>query len=133
LFNVTKQVVLAKEAHLAQTFHERFWGWMRRPTVGEEEALILIPCRAVHTCFLKFSLDILFTAADGQVLFTLAGFAPFRFSPFVRGSRMVVELPVGRLKQTHTVPGDRLVFYEELLRAERTVMNENPFSIFRGG
>lgn len=105
--------MLAREARVAQTFHERFWGWMRRPTVKEEEALILIPCQAVHTCFLKFCLDILFVAADGLVLFSLAGFPPFRFSPFVRGSKMVVELPAGRLKQTHTAPGDRLVFFEE--------------------
>ncbi|CEP66282.1 Protein of unknown function DUF192 [Moorella glycerini] len=110
IFNVTKQVVLAKEVRVARTFYERLLGWMGRPAVGEEEALVLLPCQAIHTCFLKFPLDVLFVAADGQVLFTLANLHPFRFSPLIRRSRLVVELPAGRLKQTNTRTGDRLVF-----------------------
>jgi uncharacterized membrane protein (UPF0127 family) len=112
IFNDTKQVVLAKKARLARTFYQRFSGWMGRPAVGEEEALVLLPCQAIHTCFLKFPLDVVFVAADGRVMFTLADLRPFRFSPFVRHSRLVIELPAGRLKQTGTGPGDRLVFAE---------------------
>lgn len=104
-------MVVARQVHLARTFYERFWGWMGRKIIGEEEALVLIPCRAIHTCFLKFPLDVLFVASDGQVLLTLTGLRPFRFSPYVRHAQLVVELPADRLAQTNTTIGDRLVFY----------------------
>lgn len=113
LFNTSKQIVLAENAQLAKNFQQRLRGWINRSGVGSGEALILMPCQAIHTCFLKFPLDALFVAANGQVLLTIASLAPFRFSPFVRSAKMVVELPVGRIKQTNTVPGDRLVLYDK--------------------
>lgn len=113
IFNASKQVVLARKIYHAHTFYRRFLGWMGRQAIDEEEALILSPCRAVHTCFLKFPLDVVFVAADGRVLLTLTALQPFRFSPYVRHSRMVIELPAGRLERTGTGPGDRLVFAEK--------------------
>ncbi|WP_258359141.1 DUF192 domain-containing protein [Moorella sulfitireducens] len=112
ILNVTRQAVLAKKARLARTFFQRFSGWMGRRATGMEEALVLFPCQVIHTCFLKFHLDVVFVDAEGRVLFTLADLPPFRFSPFIRNARAVIELPAGRLEQTGTAPGDRLVFVD---------------------
>jgi len=110
LLNLTKQVTLATRVSVGRTFCQRLRGWIGRATVAEQEALVLAPCRSVHTCFVRFPIDVVFLAADGEVVLTLPGMRPFSFSPYVRRAELVVELAAGRLVSTNTAVGDRLVF-----------------------
>ncbi|SMB94864.1 hypothetical protein SAMN00808754_1127 [Thermanaeromonas toyohensis ToBE] len=111
LWNLTKQVVLAHQVRLACTFKERFKGWMGKQKLEDGEALLLYPCKGIHTWFLRFPLDILFLSKEGKVLLALKNFPPFRFSPWVLSSQAVVELPAGRILATNTSVGDKLVLY----------------------
>ncbi|MGB9921072.1 MAG: DUF192 domain-containing protein [Moorellales bacterium] len=113
LFNASKGTVLADQVTFAGSFGRRLRGWMGRASVGRGEALVLMPCRSVHTWFMRFPIDVLFLAPDGEVVLTLPEIRPFCFGPYVPRAAMAVELPSGRLAESRTAVGDRLVFRNE--------------------
>ena len=45
-------------------------GLLGRRSLPDGQAMIIAPCRAVHTFFMQFSIDILFVSKDGRVLKT---------------------------------------------------------------
>ncbi len=59
---------LAERVEDASTFLGRLCGWMLRRPPGPGEAILLRPCNAVHTCFMRFPIDILFLDADCRPL-----------------------------------------------------------------
>ena len=54
--------------------------------------MLIAPCSAVHTCFLRFPLDLVFVDADCNVLKVAEGVRPWRFVA-CRGAKAVLELP----------------------------------------
>ena len=54
--------------------------------------MLIAPCSAVHTCFLRFRLDIVFLDADLNVLKVARAVPPWRFVA-CRGAKAVLELP----------------------------------------
>lgn len=110
IYNATRQIPLAQDVVWARRFTGRLRGWLGRPPFNEQQALVLLPCRAIHTCGLGFPLDALFVGADGEVILALERLKPWRFSPVVARCRLVVELAAGRIDRTGTRAGDFLVF-----------------------
>ena len=59
------------DVRFANTFFERLRGFSR-PSLGEGEGgagvLVFPYCRSVHTCGMRFDLDIAFADADGEIL-----------------------------------------------------------------
>lgn len=113
LFNQTRQAVLAGRVKTAEGFWVRLAGLLGRPSLPAGEALVLKRCRAVHTCFMRFNIDVAFLDEKGRVLKILVNLRPCRFPRPVPGASQVVELPAGTLLCTGTLPGDTLVFLEE--------------------
>jgi len=92
-------------AELATTARER-----RRGLLGRDHcdgALVLRPCRHVHTALMRFPIDVAFCDASGVVLRTCT-LAPWRVSPLVRRAAFVIEAEAGAFDRWHVHPGDRL-------------------------
>lgn len=67
---------------VADTFAARLGGLIIRPPIegaGELRVLVFPKCHAVHTCFMRYPLDIAFVDARGDVLVLYQGVAPWRF------------------------------------------------------
>ena len=101
--------VLAERAGRATDFFGRLRGLIGR-RLEEGEGLHLVPCRAVHTFFMRISIDAVFLDRDDGVLKTVGNIAPWRPLVTHPAARSVLELPAGRLKTTGTLPGHRLAF-----------------------
>lgn len=108
LINITNGVVLADIVQVASNFKARLKGLIGRTGLKNDEALIIQPCNSVHTCFMSFPIDVIFLNSEFCILRAMENMKPYRFSPIVAGSRMVVELPAGRLAVTLTGVGDQL-------------------------
>jgi hypothetical protein len=74
---------------------------------GIEGALVLRPCRHVHTARMKFTIDVALCDTSGQVLRTCT-LAPWRVSPLLRTTAFVVEAEAGAFERWRLRPGDVL-------------------------
>jgi uncharacterized membrane protein (UPF0127 family) len=96
------------QAQVADTPAARLRGLLGRDGLRPGDGLILDPCSSVHTCFMRFSIDLVFVDRAGAVLRTIANVGPFRFVSGGRRARQTIELPAGTLATVRVVPGDRL-------------------------
>ncbi len=113
--NHTKGLVLANMAEVAGTWPSRLRGLLFRDSLPEGRCLILDPCNSVHTCFMKFHIDVIFVSQAGTVIHLIENMPPFRFSSIVRGSRYVIELPAHTIEFTGTSLNDRVSTMAEIL------------------
>lgn len=97
---------LATRVGLADGFFSRLRGLMGRAPLAAGEGLWIRPCQQVHTQFMRGPIDVLFLDAEGRVLQCIPAMKPWRFSPFLREARSVLELAPGAA--AGVAVGDRL-------------------------
>lgn len=108
IINITKKIVIAEQAWVADTFYLRARGLIGRPPLRHGEAMIIEPCSAVHSLGLFYPIDVAFVNGDGEICRMLRPLRPNSLGPFVRGSRFVIELPAGALERLGVSIGDVL-------------------------
>ena len=89
---------------LAATFWSRFAGLMFRRPLAEGEGLLLMPCGSVHMCFMRMALDIVYLDGFFRVLAVERRLRPWRTGKLIKGTRQVLELPVGTIDRCGIVP-----------------------------
>jgi uncharacterized membrane protein (UPF0127 family) len=80
----------------------------RRGLLGRDRtdtAIVLQPCRQVHTVGMRIALDVIWCDRAGRVLRT-ATIPPCRVSRLVLRSRFVIEAPAGATDRWNVRPGD---------------------------
>ena len=110
--NETRGTVLAEYLEIADSWFARLQGLLGRKKLAEKQGLILCPCNSVHTCFMKFNIDVLFMDNGGQVIYVIENMPSFRFSPLVGQAKYVLELSAGTIELTGTRPGDQVAIIE---------------------
>ncbi len=103
---VNRNQVLAEKTIVAASHWARMRGLLGRRAMRPGEGLLLAYAKAIHTIGMRFSIDIAFLDSRGRVVHMIQRIKPFRISPLVRDSAMVLELPAGVLQQTGTKLGD---------------------------
>ncbi len=98
---------VAGRLHLAATPWSRVRGLIGRASLEPDEALLIEPCRRVHTFGMRFAIDAVFCDRAGRVL-AVETLRPWRVSPFVRGAHMCIELPAGRAAESSIAAGTKL-------------------------
>jgi hypothetical protein len=86
---------VAERVELADSFWSRLWGWQFRSRPESGQGLILIPCSSIHTCCLRFPIDVVFLDNTGRVLGLRGGVRPWRMVLAPQGTHAVLELPGG--------------------------------------
>ncbi|MFQ6111685.1 MAG: DUF192 domain-containing protein [Nitrospinota bacterium] len=93
----------------AGTFFERLRGLLGRSGLATGEALLLDPCRAVHTAGMRFPIDILFLDRSGRVVGVAQRVPPNRVLVAAGRTRRVLELPAGVIESTRTSVGHQIL------------------------
>lgn len=109
-YNDSKEFLLAVRVEVAATPWARFVGLWGRKQLLEGEGLLLVPCRAVHTCFMQFEIDLVFLDRYGRVVHMVPRLRPFRCAIAGREAYHALELPVGMLEKSGTTVGDVVIF-----------------------
>lgn len=110
--NETRGTTLAESVETASSLWARFMGLMGRPSLPAGHVLWLTGTNGIHMFFMRFPIDAVFlggAAADGsrKVLAAKRGLRPWTgIVLLVRGASGVLELPVGVIDASGTVPGD---------------------------
>jgi len=107
LMNERTHEPVATALELAVTRRARRRGLLGRNGLDDSEALILAPCTAVHTAFMRFAIDVLFLDRDGCAVKIVPDVAPWRIAAAAR-AYAVVEMAAGSAKRHGVQLGDRL-------------------------
>ena len=106
---------LSLEVIQADTFLGRFLGLMGKKALPPFHGLLLIPCSSVHMCFMRFPIDVVYLAADGQVLKVRPRLQPWYGLSWCPGAWGVLELPAGGAEQAGIQKGEWLQCSESTL------------------
>jgi uncharacterized membrane protein (UPF0127 family) len=82
-------------------------GLLGRDTMPTGSGLVIAPCSSIHTCFMRFPIDVIFATREGRVVGLRHRIAPWRIAISLRAFA-VIELPGGSLDETDTRIGDAL-------------------------
>jgi uncharacterized membrane protein (UPF0127 family) len=107
---------VASKVMVADRFLQRARGLMGKRRLGDPEGLWIYPCGSVHTCFMRFRIDVVFLDPELRILAQQTQVKPFRMALGPTGTRSVLELPAGRLDRQSCAVGHRLTMF---------AMNEN--------
>lgn len=108
IINITKNIILAENAAVANTLISRIIGLLGRRELKKGEALILLPCYQIHTFFMRFPIDILFVNKKDKVIAAICNLKPWRITPLYFTASFAAELPAGTIKTTSIQIGDIL-------------------------
>jgi len=107
LYNLTRNTVVAEDTRVAATFWGRLRGLIGCKQLDLGKALMIVPCRSIHTWFMRFPIDVLFLDREMRVIHR-ATVEPWRFGPVVKDAWRVVEMPAGLIGCSATTVGDKL-------------------------
>lgn len=99
--------VLLARIVVADGFFAKGLGLMGRKGLPAGEGLYLKGCSGVHTCFMRFALDLIYVDADLKVLKVVSGLKPWRAS-MCRGARGVFESYAGTFAAAKLALGEKL-------------------------
>lgn len=100
--------ILARFLDCAFDSATRNKGLLGRVGMATDQAMVIAPCTAVHTFWMKFTIDLVYASRDGRVLKIRRRVRPWRVSAAF-GAFAVIELAAGRANLTGLRKGDRLV------------------------
>jgi uncharacterized membrane protein (UPF0127 family) len=109
--------VVADKVAVADTRATRAVGLLTKSGLEAGEGLWIVPSRGVHTCWMRFAIDLLALDDEGVVVDRVTALKPWRIRLPRRGTAGVLELPAGALDATGTRLGHRI----ELASATRGV------------
>lgn len=113
--NETRNTVLAESAAVADTSAKRRKGLLGRNSLPAGDGLWIVPCESIHTCGMRFAIDLLYLDRKRRIRKLRTAVVPWRFSICLL-AHSVIELPAGTIEQSGTQRGDQLnlAVFEEL-------------------
>jgi uncharacterized protein len=109
LINERTRSPIATEVELASTRATRRRGLLGRDSLPPSSALMLTPCLAVHTAFMRFAIDVLFLDRELTVVGMKRRLRPWRAAA-QRGAYSALELAAGESERLKIEVGDRLAW-----------------------
>jgi uncharacterized protein len=98
--------LLSDDIRVADTFFTRLVGLMFRDRpLGD--GLLLEPGNSIHTCFMRYALDVVFLDKEDRVVKIIRDLRPWRQTWIYFRSRKVLEVPAGKLPR-ELKEGDKL-------------------------
>lgn len=131
--NATDGTAFIKSVEWATTWRRRCIGLLGRERLGRDRAMLIVPCRAVHTCFMRFKLDIVFFSRDCRVVRTAWNVGPWRMVHGGRRARGVLEMEAGWFSRQRLTEGDRLVLGRSTVKIISRGRMERQGDSFPGG
>ena len=110
VYNRTREVFLATEASVANTYLSRLVGLLGKTHrwARQGRGLLIVPSHGVHTIGMMFPLDLVFLDPQHRVVHVEEHVRPFRISKVCLKANCVIELPAHTIFRTQTRVGDRL-------------------------
>ena len=112
LVNTRTGLILATDLELAADSRTRTKGLLGRASLAQDTVMILAPCNGIHTFFMRFAIDVVFTDRQVRVLKVVRGLKPWRIGFSLRAFS-ALEFAAGGHDDTVVAKGDQLVFADK--------------------
>lgn len=109
-FNQSKSVVIASNVERATSTLARMKGLLGKKSMDRGYGLWIVPCKSIHTFFMKFPIDVLFLSPTNRVVKLMESVQPFRISSWVSSAQSVLELEAHTIQNTNIAVGDQVIF-----------------------
>ena len=110
--NTDRATVLGEAIEVAATAAQRAKGLLGRDCLSAGEGLLFKGCSSLHTFFMQFPIDIIYSDKEGKVLKVAKEVLPFKLVLAPLRAYFAVELPAGAIQASATKVGDHLDFVE---------------------
>lgn len=100
---------LFTQTMIANSFFLRLKGLLGRTSLSEAEALIISPCRQVHTVGMRMTIDVIFVDKNKRVTKIVEELTPYRQAANSR-AHSVIEVATGMIKQHNIAVGCQLTW-----------------------
>ncbi|SFH34187.1 hypothetical protein SAMN05660649_04818 [Desulfotomaculum arcticum] len=84
--------LIADQVFMADNLFTRLKGLLGKTCMEQGQAMVIKPCNSIHTCFMRFNIDVLFIGKNNEVVKVVRNMAPFRFAAAIK-AKYVIELP----------------------------------------
>ena len=99
--------IVCERTSVADSPFTRLKGLLGRDGLEVGEGLLLRPAASVHTCFMRFPIDVVFLDRELVVLGIADGLQPWRAAG-KRGAKAALELSAGEAARRGLAVGDQL-------------------------
>ncbi|MCK4400801.1 DUF192 domain-containing protein [bacterium] len=91
---------------IADTWLRRTKGLIGHAKLDSGEGLLIPNCKAIHTWFMRFAIDVVFMDKNYCVVKTISQLKPFRLAFGGRSAQHTLELPSNAINSTWVCIGD---------------------------
>ena len=95
LFDTSGARLLLANVRRTLTPWDRLRGLLGRAPLGPNSGLLIDPCHSIHTCFMRYAIDVVYLDRDWSVTRIVPAVPPWRFS-YAGRACMTLELASGR-------------------------------------
>lgn len=106
--NVTKGTNLPQKVTIADNVLARSAGLLGTTKPDPDKALYLVPCKAIHTFGMKYSLDLVFLNIQGKVVKVVKNLRPNQMTSLVPEANCALEFPPNTIAAHQIEVGDEL-------------------------
>ncbi len=106
--NLTTGIEIADNVVSACSVLKRMKGLLGRKEMAVGEAMLIAPCKGIHTIGMRFAIDVLFLDSSRCVVGIRRRLLPNRITPVFRKAACVLELPAGALEVSPVDLGDQI-------------------------
>lgn len=89
--------MVSSEVRIADNFFSRLKGLMFAEKIEGYGGLLITRCNSIHTCFMKFNIDVVFLDKNQKVVKVIRELRPWRMTPMYFSASQVLELQGGTL------------------------------------
>lgn len=118
LRRVRDQSLIVEQLRVADSFLSRLVGLQFQPPLRPMVGVLITPCSSIHTCFMRFPLDVVGLDSQGVVKAVALSVQPWRIRAMPTGTSAVLELLGGT---STLVPGDRLELIGEPIPTRKSL------------
>lgn len=88
---------VAKKMKIASSFFDKLIGLMFRKKMHGFDCLLIKHCKSIHTCFMRYSIDVVFVNKNFEVIKVISNMKPWRFTRLFFTAAHVFEFQGGSL------------------------------------
>lgn len=70
------------------------------------DALVLIPCKQIHTFFMCYTIDVAYVDKDNRIVHMDIKAEPYKLYKYIKVAAMTVEFPAGFIEKNKISAGD---------------------------